>query len=230
MARSSRQLKRGTAAHRAPLTREAVLHGALALADREGLGGLTIRALAADLGVTPMAVYRHVRDKAEIVDALLDVVVGDSAPTAHRTRGWRRWIVETFSRMRAALRVHPGVVPLLGTPASFGPHAMRVMDEVLGRLRASGFADAAAVRAFQVLIGYTIGFAAIEGAARAGRTAAERADAAVWHRANRARFAAMAPEDVPHLVALAPHIAAFPTDEAFGSGLAVILDGLARRR
>ncbi|MCA9774026.1 MAG: TetR/AcrR family transcriptional regulator C-terminal domain-containing protein [Myxococcales bacterium] len=207
-----------------------MLRSALGIADREGLGGLTIRALAGDLGVTPMAVYRHVRDKGEIVDALLDIVVGDSAPTAHRTRGWRRWIQETFARMRAALRDHPGVLPLLGTRASFGPSALRVMDEVLGRLQDAGFDGPSAVRAFHVLISYTIGFAAIEGAARGERTPAERADERAWSKRNRERFAVMEAADVPNVVALAPRIAGFPTDEAFLAGIETILRGLAGTR
>src|SRR4051794_41442847 len=62
---------------RVPLSRERVLNGALAVADAEGVGSLTIRRLAEQLGVKPMALYHHVASKSEIVDGIVDLVYGE---------------------------------------------------------------------------------------------------------------------------------------------------------
>src|SRR6187401_2062945 len=64
-------------AERVPLNRERVLLGAVAVADAGGISGLTIRSLAAELGVKPMAVYHYVANKEEILDGIVDLVFGE---------------------------------------------------------------------------------------------------------------------------------------------------------
>ena len=113
---------------------------ALAIADRDGLGGLTIRKLAERLGVSPMATYRYFRNKAEIVEGLVDVVVGEYDVTNHEEADWAKWVRKTFCLMRRALREHPGIITLLGTAASSGPNAMAVMEEVLTVRERAGIA------------------------------------------------------------------------------------------
>src|ERR1700728_964268 len=92
---------------RARLTREAVVDQALALADKSGLGALTIRKLATELGVTPMALYWHFRGKDELLAGLadrvwseIDIVVDSSAPWTEQLRG-------LLTSLLAVLRAHP---------------------------------------------------------------------------------------------------------------------------
>ena len=81
-----------------PLTRERVLPAAVDLADRDGLEGLSMRKLGQELGVEAMALYRHVRDKDDLLDGIVEVVVGQiERPQPGRTgrprsagRSWRR--------------------------------------------------------------------------------------------------------------------------------------------
>lgn len=213
---------------RGTLDREGILRAALEIADAEGLDGLTIRKLATSLGVSPMAVYRHVRDKAEIVEGLLDVVVRDAAPTEHGESEWRPWLRATFGRMRAALSAHPGVLPLLGTQASFGLSAMRAMEGVLGVLRSAGLDGPAAARAFHGMISYTIGAVAIETAAKGQRTPEEAADHAEWLRRSRLRFEALGSGEFPNILDLAPDLARYATDTQFEDGLDRLIDAVAR--
>jgi len=109
---------------RAKLSLQAILRTALSIADRDGLDGLTLRKIASELGASPMSVYRHFRNKAEIVNGLVDRVVGDYDVTAHAEKDWRAWMRETFRQMRQALLAHPGIVPLLGTAAFAGSHPL----------------------------------------------------------------------------------------------------------
>jgi AcrR family transcriptional regulator len=216
----------GAPSERATLTRAAVLAAALRIADTEGLPALTIRKLATAVGVTPMAVYRHCRNKAEITDGILDLVVGQSAPTRHDSRDWAEWLRITLRIMRRALRAHPGVIPLLGTPAGFGPNALRVMNDMLSVLRGAGLPNERAVQAVYVLISYTVGGAAIVNAARRPGRGASRIETGRWFRQAVERFEGDAASELPALVALSSKLGEFASDEQFHHGLAQLIAAL----
>ena len=110
------------------LSREVILEVGLRIAREHDLGQLSIRLLASELGVTPMAMYRYFENKAEIIDGVIDRFVAEAAVTDHiefRSRepadDWRLWIQLTFGRMHGALCETPGVIPLLGSSYLGGP-------------------------------------------------------------------------------------------------------------
>lgn len=146
------------------LTRQGILITALALADRDGIEGLTIRRLAAELGVSPMAVYRHVANKQAILDGLLDVAISADLelPPAGEPRAWLR---DAFVAIHRTLRVHPTILPLLGSAGSLGPGALGVAEAVFAALLELGLAPDEAVGAFHRLITMTIGSVTLESAA-----------------------------------------------------------------
>lgn len=152
---------------RAGLTRDDVLRVARTRLAREGLAGLTMRGLAADLGVAPNALYSHVADKTELVDLVLDETLGqvalpgtkaDTAPVVDPEHGLTALLVSTYEVLIAA----PDLVPLyLARQGSRGPNAQQlgaVMRGFLSRLDVTG---PAADEALRVLVIYTIGFAAL---------------------------------------------------------------------
>jgi len=207
---------------RATLSAEGILRAALLIADRDGLGGLTIRKIATDLGASPMGVYRHFRNKAEIVDGLVDLVVGDYDVMNHREADWRSWVRETFLRMRSALLEHPGIMPLLGSAAFAGTNAMCVMNRVLEVLIEAGLRDDA-VRIFHSLMSYTIGAVAIECSARVGALGLDEPDLEERERQTRVSFEGLSRSEYPHLVDLAPALARFVTEDQFLEGFDTIL-------
>ena len=104
------------AGSRERLSREALVSSALALADAEGLKAVTIRRLAADHGVTPMALYWHFRDKTLLIDAVAERVLADIDVPQYPTGGQPDWdvrLVDLFSAMVATLRDHRAVAPLV---------------------------------------------------------------------------------------------------------------------
>ena len=207
-----------TMSNRGRLSRERILEDALQIVDAEGLDGLTIRRLAQELGVTPMAVYRHFENKDAILHGLIELVILEGAAIAHETEGWRAWTEETFFRIRASLLRHPGVLPLLGSTASYGLESLRITERLLGAFREGGLSDDETARALHVLISYTLGAVAIEVAAREGgsddpKTTAQR------QRALQSRFEGADVTSFPHLVSLAPRLARFVEDEEFRAGL-----------
>jgi AcrR family transcriptional regulator len=210
------------------LSREQILKTALAIADRDALDGLTIRKLAARLGVSPMGVYRYFRNKAEIVGGLVDLVAAEYNVAGHSEADWAAWVRETFCLMRKALLAHPGVLPLLGTAASSGSNAMAAMEEVLGVLRRAGMDRRSAASAFHTLISYTIGAVAIESHLN-GQPLGEEINAEERLRQSRLLFESAPRPTYPSIVDLAEQLALLATDEEFVRGLDRILAGLKSR-
>jgi AcrR family transcriptional regulator len=208
---------------RAPLSRERVLRGAVAVADAGGLAGLTIRSLAQELGVKPMSVYHHVANKDEILDGIVDIVFSEiDLPSTDGS--WRTEITKRAFSARAALRRHPWAIGLLESRTSPGPATLRHHDTNIGVLRAAGFSVEATAHAYALIDSYVYGFALQE----AGLPF-EGPD-------NVAEIAAPIMElfssgEYPHMVELATEFVLQPGYDfgnEFDFGLGLILDGLER--
>jgi AcrR family transcriptional regulator len=211
------------AIERGTLSREAILRAALHVADRDGLNRLTIRKLAAALGASPMALYRHFRNKEEIVDGLMDVVVGDYDVTNHEEANLCDWLRETFRLMHKGLCEHPGIIPLVGGAAFSGMNATGVMERVLAVLRKAGLGDAEASLLFYTLTSYTVGAVSFKSPI-GDQTPEEQL------RRSRLSFEMVPLATYPTIVALAPHLALYSTDPQFIAGLDQILFGVLNRR
>src|SRR3954452_5972811 len=128
-------------AQRPRLDRDHVLRGAMKVADRGGIGALTIRTLADQLGVKPMTVYHYVKNKEEILDGIVDIVFSEiELPTV--SGEWRTELTRRARSARGVLRNHPWAIPLLESRSSPAPATLRPHDAVLGVLRAAGFSAA----------------------------------------------------------------------------------------
>jgi AcrR family transcriptional regulator len=118
---------------RAGLSRERVLEGAVAIADADGIGALTIRSLAQHLGVKPMSLYYYVANKSEILDAIVDVVFREiDLPTVDGD--WRSEIRLRAHSARQVLRRHSWAIGLLESRSTPGPDTLRHHDAMLFRL------------------------------------------------------------------------------------------------
>lgn len=140
------------------LSKDRVLRGALAIADTGGLGALTIRSLAQELGVKPMSVYYHVANKDEILDGLVDIVFGEiELPSIGGE--WRSEMRRRAHSARSVLRSHRWAIGLLESRPTPGPATLRHHDAVLGTLRAAGFSRELTAHAYALIDSYTYGFA-----------------------------------------------------------------------
>lgn len=126
------------AARRAPLTRDRVLRAAVELADGTGIDALSMRKLAQALGVVPMALYKHVTNKEELLDGMLDVVVGEIDPPAAGV-GWQRAVRQRILSARRALLRHPWASRVLESRTAPTPVVLAYMDSMMGMFRAGGF-------------------------------------------------------------------------------------------
>jgi AcrR family transcriptional regulator len=123
---------------RAPLSRERVLRAAVALADEGGVESLSMRKLAQRLGVVPMALYRHVANKDELLDHMVDVIVAEIDPPAAGA-GWKAAIRRRVLSARRALLRHPWASQVIESRASPTPAVLAYMDSMIGTFRAGGF-------------------------------------------------------------------------------------------
>jgi AcrR family transcriptional regulator len=127
-----------TAPPRVPLSRERVLRAAVALADQAGVDALSMRRLAQELGVVPMALYKHVASKDELLDGMVDVVVGEIDPPASGT-DWKTAIRRRVLSARGALLRHPWASQILESRTDPTPAVLEYMDSMIGMFRAGGF-------------------------------------------------------------------------------------------
>lgn len=143
---------------RTPLTRERVLEAAMTHADAVGLEGLSMRGLAGLLQVAPMALYRHVSNREDLVDAMIDVVFGEVVLPSGGT-DWRTAMRARAVSMRDVLSRHRWAIGLMESRGRPGPANLRHHDAVIGKLRSAGFDVAMVAHAYSMLDSYIYGFA-----------------------------------------------------------------------
>jgi AcrR family transcriptional regulator len=208
---------------RVPLSRDRVLSAAVGLADAGGVGSLTIRSLADQLGVKPMSVYHYVANKEEILDGIVDLVFAEiELPRAGGD--WRAEMRRRAVSARQVLRRHPWAIALLQTRTSPGPATLRHHDAFIGTLREAGFPVTMTAHALAVIDSYVYGFALTESALpiHGPEPVAEVAGSMMRQY----------PADAyPHLVEFTvAHVIrpGYDFGDEFPFGLDLILDGLAR--
>lgn len=208
---------------RSPLTRQALVDGAVALADANGIGSLTMRRLARELGVKPMSLYHHVANKDGVLDGMVDVVFSeiDLPPDG---AGWYSAMRERANSARAALIRHPWAIGLMESRTEPGPATLRHHDAVIGCLRRAGFSIEMAAHAFSVLDSYIYGFVLQEINLPFSTTEET-------HELTKAILQQFPVGDYPHLVEMAAeHILqpGYAYTNEFDFGLDLILEGLQR--
>ncbi len=198
------------------LSRDRIAGAALALADREGFDGLTMRRLAAELGVGTMTLYGYFRDKDELIDAAIDV-----ASEEHRVAvgggTWKDQLGELMRGVRRALDAHPSGMGLRLTRPMLSSGALRTTEAGLQVLAEAGFGREQAARAYRTLFVYTFGFASFSTPAKPEEV----------KRQTRAALTALPPEEYPALSAAVEEAAeAMAGDAQFEFGLSLLIDGL----
>jgi AcrR family transcriptional regulator len=115
-----------------------VLHSAVALADEAGIDALSMRSLAQQLGVVPMALYKHVANKDALFSGMADVVVSE-IPRPRPGADWKTAVRELILSARRALAVHPWASQVIESRAEPTPAVLAYMDSLIAMFRAGGF-------------------------------------------------------------------------------------------
>jgi AcrR family transcriptional regulator len=154
-------MKTATAGPRAELSQTRILHAALDLIDRCGLAALNMRDLGVALDASTMGVYRHFRNKAKLLDAVVDHIVQDFAPPSIEG-GWQDQAIAMALRVRGAMIAHPELADLIGRELRRSPTSLRVNTTIIERLGAAGVPTALLPDTFWALSSYTTGYALLE--------------------------------------------------------------------
>jgi TetR/AcrR family tetracycline transcriptional repressor len=213
------------AAPRPPLTRDRVIDAALSILDDQGLQGVTMRAVAREVGVEAMSLYNHVQDKDDLLDGICSAVMrdfripeddSDTLETArHAAREWRR-----------LLRAHPNVVSLFAnrTRKVMDLDALAPMEFALATIERMGLHGRDQVMAFHVMGGYIMGFVVMEVGSMFSAGMGDDAGPSISEMAM-----SLPPGVLPHLVEAMPHMMECDPDEQFEFGLDLLLAGLQAR-
>jgi len=210
---------------RPPLTRERVVAEALTVIAQDGVAALTMRTLATRLGVVPGALYRHVRNKEQLQDLVLDGVLAEVDPNLDGSLPWTQQLKLLAHRLRDVLEGHPGVAGLLQLRDPLGPHSLAVAEAFLRPLQAAGFGEREAGPAFFLLIDYTTGFAASSPPISTNQQRVrDQATRSQLHQF----FRSLPTDRFPTLAALGEHVWVDNRDQRFTTGLNILIDGLQR--
>jgi AcrR family transcriptional regulator len=216
---------------RIPLRRERVIRAAIDLADRDGIGSLTMRRLAQELGVEAMSLYYHVSNKDDVLDAMVDLTVSEINEMVGQIdvgAGWKTAVRERILTARQVLLRHPWAPGVIESRTTMGQSVLHYFDTLLGMLRTGGFSYDLAHHALHALGSRALGFTQELFDPEEGAET-EAAGALLEQMADR----------VPYLVGMMTEISHEDPDSTLGwcddqfefeFGLDLILDGLDRAR
>jgi AcrR family transcriptional regulator len=203
------------------LDRERILDAAEAIASSEGVGKLTMRRIGAELGADPTAVYRHFRNKDELLIELADRMFGTEIEV-DPSLSWREQMKIELRHAMYRYRSHPDLAMLLAVQPDDTPSLQRIAERNLKTLTERGLSDVDAARMFQVIENHVVGtglyYALVEDAA----------DPRLRDPEAMRRVYALLPVDThPNAVRVSPHL--FPDlDASFDFGSDLILDAVER--
>src|SRR5918992_1029895 len=221
---------------RVPLSKERVLHAAVALAARDGIESLTMRKLADGLGVGAMSLYYYVPNKEQLIDGMVDIVFGEIEPPSTDV-DWKTAMRRRAISTRDALNRNRWAVGLMEGRTRPGPASLRLREAILRCLREAGFSIEMTIQAYSVQDAYIYGFALQEKSIpfddAEGAAAVAGAQYREYDELEEERQLGELADAFPYLAeVVAGHVAKVGYDftTAFEYGLDLVLDALEQRR
>lgn len=194
------------------LTDEQLVAAALSVIDRDGLPGLTMRAVARELAIATMGLYRYVADRQALEVLVVDHIFRTVDLTLPAVN-WADRMRILMERLRVAVAAHPAVVPLVLRHRQAAPGSLLLIETMLALLTDGGHTGTDRVVAQRTLIGYLLGFLQNEHyAALSG--------------AGTVTMSELPPGQYPHLSGTAADARTLPPAEEFRRGLDIVLRGL----
>lgn len=199
------------------LTSDEIAAAAIAVLDRGGDDALSIRAVAAELGMGTMSLYRYFESREQLEGLVVDLVFGQLNTSRRRASSWDDRVCELLARFRTTVSKHPAVVPLLLTHRFTSDAALPWAEAVLEALADGGFEGRQRSEAFRLLSAYTVGAIQAEHLGpmpgRHGELAADRHG-----------------DEYPYLAENAPYVRRATPSKEFRAGLDILLTGLTAGR
>lgn len=199
------------------------MRAALAIVDREGLDGFSMRKLGAELGVDPMAAYYYFPNKAAVLDGIVDALQSEIPPLPDGDAPWDARLREGIRHYRNVLRAHPHALPVISTHPPSSMASLERFEAAASILSEAGFAPREALQAISCIAGYMIGVTLAEVGLQPGGVP-DPTEAEVM-----AQIERLPPDEFPLLTASFSDGFLFDGDAKFEYGLDLIIAGLKER-
>jgi len=216
---------------RAALSREAIIEAALNIGSSEGGSALTFSRLGKELGADPTAVYRHFRDKDELVLALTDRMVEESVKRVEDVDpeqvGWREWLRRVAVAVRAVYLERPAVAVLAATRTTASPAETASVERLIAVLHRTGLGVIEAAEIYRGLLDLTLAMAQATAAFTLLPAEVQEQDATAWT----VTYATLSESEFPHVRRSVPRLAELNRDDGavFELVLDTFLDGVQTR-
>jgi AcrR family transcriptional regulator len=211
-------------AERPRLTKVAVVERALALADADGPDALTIRRLADQLGVTPMAIYWHFKNKDELLSALADHVMSEVRPDRAPDAPWHEQLRSMVEALIRTIREHPSGPAILETASKHSVDGfVRATEAALALLRTAGFTLAESYHLASYLLHNSIALVEFEPGRIPGMSTEEALEC---QRRDKLAMQAYSSVEFPNVVEYAGDPAPMSTEEHYAFGLDLLIGGI----
>lgn len=193
--------------------RQQIIEAAIGFIEENGLPDLSMRRLAADLGVGTMTLYNHVPNKEALLDGVVQMILEEIETPGPDVRRWSEKVRFILRSFRQVAHRHPTVVQLIPVNPPWTPPALRATEVGVGALKEAGFGDEAAAHAYRLLASYVVGYVSLE--------------LGGFFTVDEGRIDADFPfDDFPNLLAAAPYLGSWDAQVEFDLGVDVILAGL----
>ena len=207
---------------RATLNRDTIVDTTIRIIAEQGTEGFTMRSLGQALGTDPTAVYRHFRDKAELLRAVSERLLGTVTVDLPADAGWRPVTLEVCRRLRSALLNQPQLATALQFGPPLQPTEFAITETLLRQFRLAGLEQGAAALAYHSVIELTVGSAAIDAALHSLSNRERSQQYFRW----RSVYATLDPAEYPETVGASAHMYRGTADERFVHALEALLDGI----
>ncbi|MET9424610.1 MULTISPECIES: TetR/AcrR family transcriptional regulator C-terminal domain-containing protein [unclassified Streptomyces] len=202
-----------------------IVEACLELLDAEGADALTFRRIGAELGADPTALYRHFRNKDDLVLAVADHLLEESLEGFEPSDDWHETLRTLCIRNRKVYLSHPRAAVLATVRITRRPAEMRVVEMILAALAKAGFPPEQAVRHYRALVDFMLSWSCMDATYSTLDSETRRRDESAWS----GEYAAVPAATHPHLAAAAPHLPAVDDEANFLFALDLILEAIAAR-
>ncbi len=211
------------------LTVDQIVAAAIAIADHEGIAGLSMRRVAEQLGVGTMSLYRHVPGKAELLDVMIDRVCAEAARVRRRAGPWRARLEQVARANRRLFARHPWLLQVSTVRPPMGPGVLAKYERELGAVEGIGLTDVEMDSVLGLVVGYAR--SAAEATVDAARVRSGESDDEWWTALAPHLDRVFDPRRYPlaarvGVAATEYYAGAFDPEHAFEFGLQRVLDGI----